>query len=65
MTVTMGRQPLEVYRKIYQELEKLPVGLRYEVHELAMFVYDQGVGQAWDYMTYKILPIGQNTSRTG
>lgn len=57
MTVTMGGQPLEVYRKIYQEFGDPPVGLRYEVHELAMFVYDQGADQLWDYMTYKILPI--------
>lgn len=57
MTVMMGGQPLTVYRKMYEELPERMVNVQYTVHELAMFVYDEPMGPAGEYLTYKILPL--------
>jgi hypothetical protein len=38
MTVMMGGQPIDVYRKFYNEIPDTKVNLRYTVRELAMFV---------------------------
>jgi 2'-5' RNA ligase len=59
MTVMIGGQPLDVYRKFYSEIPDQKVNLRYTVHELAMFVYDEPIGPKSEYLTYKILPIGR------
>ena len=56
MTVMMGGQPVEVYRKLYDEIAERQVNLQYSVQELAMFVYDEPMGLR-EYLTYKILPI--------
>ena len=58
MTVAMGGQPLDVYRKLYSELSNRRVNLQYTVNELAMFVYDEPLSSTGDYMTYKIAPVG-------
>lgn len=57
MTVMMGGQPVEVYRKLYEEIAERRVNLQYSVQELAMFVYDEPMGPQGEYLTYKILPL--------
>jgi 2'-5' RNA ligase len=59
MTVMMGGQPMDVYRKFYNELPETNVNLRYTIRELAMFVYDEPMRPQGEYLTYKILPIGK------
>jgi 2'-5' RNA ligase len=59
MTVMIGGQPIDVYRKYYSEIPERKVNLRYTVRELAMFVYDEPIGPKGEYLTYKILPIGK------
>lgn len=59
MTVMMGGQPIEVYRKIYDEIAERTINLEYSVQDLAMFVYDEPMGPQGEYLTYKILPIGK------
>jgi hypothetical protein len=58
MTVMLGGQPLEIYRKFYSELPDDQINLRYTVRELAMFVYDEPMGPDGEYLGYKILPMG-------
>lgn len=58
MTVVMGGQPIEVYRKLYSDIPDPRINRRYMVRELAMFVYDEPLGPHGEYLTYKILPIG-------
>ena len=58
MTVMMGGQPMDIYRKLFSEIPNAKVDLRYTVHELAMFVYDEPMGPEGEYLTYKILPMG-------
>lgn len=57
MTVMMGGQPSEIYRKFLREIDNPKVNLRFTVTELAMFVYDEPMGPNSDYLSYKILPI--------
>jgi 2'-5' RNA ligase len=59
MTVMMGGQPVEVYRRLYQEIAEHRINLQFSVRELAMFVYDEPLGPQGEYLTYKILPIGK------
>lgn len=59
MTVMMGGQPLEVYRRFYTEIADPRVNQLYTARELAMFVYDEPMGPQGDYLTYKILPLGK------
>ena len=58
MTITMGGQPVEVYRKFYEEVPKPKINAQFTVKELAMFVYDEPIGPNSDYLCYRILPIG-------
>jgi 2'-5' RNA ligase len=58
MTVMMGGQPIEVYRRVYDEISERTVNLKFTASTLAMFVYDAPLSLNGDYMTYKILPIG-------
>lgn len=60
MTVTMGEQPIEVYQKLYSEITDRKLNLRYIVRDLAMFVYDGPIGPDREYLTYKILPLGDS-----
>ena len=64
MTVMMGGQPMDIYRKLFSEIPNAKVDLRYTVYELAMFVYDEPMGPKGEYLTYKILPMGL-TGRRG
>lgn len=59
MTVMMGGQPIDVYRKIYNEFGALTPTLQFQVRELAMFVYDEPLQPHGEYLTYKILPMGE------
>lgn len=59
MSVAIGGQPIEVYRKLFDEIPDRRVNLKYTVNELAMFVYDEPIALDSNYMTYKILPIGK------
>lgn len=58
MTVVMGGQPVDTYRRFLSELPNRRIDLRYAVRELAMFVYDEPTGPTGDYLCYKILPLG-------
>jgi 2'-5' RNA ligase len=58
MTVMMGGQPIEVYRRLYEGISERTVSLEFTAHTLAMFVYDEPLGLNGEYMTYKILPLG-------
>ena len=64
MTVMMGGQPVEVYRKLYVKLAEHRLDLQYTVHDLALFVYDEPMGPQGEYLTYKILPLGKQSSWT-
>ncbi len=58
MTVMIGGQPVEEYRKFLSGVENPVVNLRYTVRELAMFTYDEPPGPDGDYLCYRVLPIG-------
>jgi len=58
MTVMLGGQPMDVYRRIYDEISGRSIPLNYTVEELALFVYDEPMGPNGEYLTYKIVPIG-------
>lgn len=61
MTVAMGDQPIEVYRKIWNEFSGRLVNLSYTVREIGMFVYDEKDDLNAGYMTYLILPLGKDS----
>lgn len=62
MTVAIGSQSGDTYRKIISEFSGRLVDLKYTVRELAMFVYDEMHSMNAGYMTYRILPIGKTSS---
>jgi len=64
MTVMMGGQPLDVYRKIYDEVSERMVDLSFIADTLAMFVYDEPLSLNGECMTYKILPITDETNHS-
>jgi len=57
MSVAIGGQPIETYRKILDEFKNQLGDLQYTVRELVMFVYDERSDLNAGYMTYKILPL--------
>jgi 2'-5' RNA ligase len=59
MSVAIGGQPIEVYRKIINEFSGQLKNLQYTVRELVMFVYDERDSHNAGFMTYKILPLGK------
>ena len=59
MTVLIGGQPIEVYRKIEAEFLDRLKDLRLTVREMVMFVYDEREEVNAGYMTYMILPLGK------
>ena len=61
MTVAIGDQPIEVYRKIWNEFSGRLVNLSYTVREIGMFVYDEKDDLNAGYMTYLILPLGKGS----
>ena len=59
MTVMIGGQPIETYRRFLSEIADAKVNMRFTVKELAMFVYDELTGPNGEYISYKILPLHQ------
>jgi 2'-5' RNA ligase len=62
MTITLGKQPLEIYQQYFSEILDRRINRRYTVRHLAMFVYDGPISPNREYLTYKILPIGSEIS---
>lgn len=60
MTVMIGGQPIQVYRRFIGDLEDPVLKRSFTVRELAMFVYDEPLGPDSEYLCYKILPIGKS-----
>ncbi len=60
MTVTIGGQLIEIYRKIKDEFSDRLKNLQYTVWEMVMFVYDERYSLNAGYMTYKMLPLGKD-----
>ena len=58
MTVMMGGQPLDVYRRLLSDLADRSIHLHFTVREVALFVYDEPLRPHGEYLTYKIVPIG-------
>jgi 2'-5' RNA ligase len=59
ITVAIGGQPIETYRKIVDEFNDRLVNLPCTVQEMVMFVYDERTAVNAGYMTYMILPLWQ------
>jgi 2'-5' RNA ligase len=59
MTVSIGDQPIEIYRKIYTEFSEQLNSLQYTVRELGMFVYDDRDDVNAGYIIYKIMLLGK------
>ncbi len=57
MTVAMGGQSFELYRKIHDEFSGRLKDLRYRAHEIGLFVYDDINEKIVAYFNYKILPL--------
>ena len=57
MSVAIGGQPIETYRKILDEFKNRLENLQYMVRDLVMFVYDERSDVKAGYMTYKILTL--------
>jgi hypothetical protein len=58
MTVMMGGQPVDVYRKFYSEIPDPKINVRFTTRELAMFVYDEPLSPTSEYLCYRRLPLG-------
>ena len=58
ITVAIGGQPIETYRKIVDEFNDRLVNLQCTLREMVMFVYDERAAVNAGYMTYVILPLG-------
>ncbi|HJS17567.1 MAG TPA: 2'-5' RNA ligase family protein [Anaerolineales bacterium] len=61
MTIAIGGQPIDVYRKIWNEFSEQLVNLIYTVREMCMFVYDDMEAVNAGYMTCMIMPLGRNS----
>ena len=59
MTVAMGGQPIEIYRKIYNEFEGRLNSVQSTVRELGMFVYDEMEEVHSGYVLYKIMSLAR------
>jgi len=59
MTVMMGGQFMEIYRKFKNEIPNSNINMTYTARELAMFVYDEPMGPHGEYLCYRILNLGQ------
>ena len=60
ITMIMGGQPFEVYKKYLNEILNPRINLKIVARELTMFVYNEPMGSNGDYLCYKILPIGNH-----
>jgi 2'-5' RNA ligase len=63
MTVVMGGQSLELYRKIYDEFSGRLKDLRYTVREIGLFVYDDVNEKNIAYINYKNLPLNHQRKK--
>lgn len=64
MTVAIGNQPIQTYRKVKDEYSERLTNLTFSVQEIVMFVYDDSYSMNAGYMTYMILPIGNMDSES-
>lgn len=62
LTVAIGGQSIETYRRILVEFKDRLVNLSCTIRKLVMFVYDERTAINAGYMTYRILPLGINHS---
>jgi len=60
MSVAIGGQSIETYRRILDEFKGRLVNLQCIVRDLVMFVYDERTAVNAGYMTYMILPLGHS-----
>jgi len=49
---------MAAYRRFLSTRPDPRIDLRYTVRELAMFVYDEPLGPAGEYLCYKVMGIG-------
>lgn len=59
MSVAIGGQPIETYRRILEESSNQITDMRFTVRELAMFVYDDPDADDPGFMTYKVLALDE------
>jgi len=59
MTIMMGGQLMDIYRKFQNEMPFSKVNLSYTAREMAMILYDEPMGPNGDYICYKIVPLGK------
>ncbi len=59
LTLSIGK-PFSVYHKAYQEFKEAFAEIRFQAHSLALFAYDDKSGSETEYVSYKILPLGEN-----
>jgi 2'-5' RNA ligase len=64
MTIAIGNKPFNVYQRIVDSFLPGPVDLTFMATELALFVYNENAWLGGGYMTYKILPLGQDQPTT-
>jgi len=57
-TLVYGRQPVDIFKKIYDELNNKIVNLKFTPKEIVMFYSPDNESIHNTYITYKILPIG-------
>lgn len=64
LTVMIGGKPVEVYHRFYRRLADPSLNVKFTTRELAMFVYDEPLGEEGEYLCYRILPLGTGTHAT-
>jgi 2'-5' RNA ligase len=64
MTIAIGNKPFDVYQRIVDSFLPDPEDLTFITTELALFIYNENARLGGGYMTYKILPLGQNQPTT-
>jgi len=58
MTVSLGGQPIEIYRGILEYFSNRIKNIQFLVKELVMFIYDDRYSLNAGYMTYRVTPLG-------
>ena len=59
MTIMMGGQLMDIYRKFQDEMPCSKINLSYTVREMALILYDEPMGPNGDNLCYKIVPLGK------
>lgn len=57
MTVAMGGQPPALYQQFLNSVGAAKMDSYFMARHLAVFVYDEPMGPAGEYLTYKIIPL--------